>query len=100
MSRPTSDSVAVSLDASSVILSTLSNAAKLTPVPFLQNAADVALNIIQMVQDVKSNKDAFRQLADDACALVYIVLCSNDRARDDRAAVTPAYLQHTRELAE
>ncbi|GLB43798.1 hypothetical protein LshimejAT787_1403100 [Lyophyllum shimeji] len=92
--------IGIALDTSELILTTLANAARLTPVPYLQNAAGVALNIVNIIQGVQSNKSAFLRLANDACALVYIILCRDKEKVPGVAAVTPAYLDHARELAD
>ncbi|KAG6916692.1 hypothetical protein DXG01_005759 [Tephrocybe rancida] len=97
---PPRDLGALALDTSDVVLSTLADAAKLTPVPYLQEASGAALGIVKIIQGVRSNKDAFQRLASDACALVYIVLCSEGRGNEGMATVSPTYLQHARELAE
>ncbi|KAF8079400.1 hypothetical protein FPV67DRAFT_1444530 [Lyophyllum atratum] len=97
---PQPSKFAIALDSSELVLSTLADAARLTPVPYLQEAAGVALGIINMIQGVKSNKSSFHRLGNDACALVYIILCREDKAAVRVATVTPAYLDHARDLAE
>ncbi|KAF8059046.1 hypothetical protein FPV67DRAFT_1400673, partial [Lyophyllum atratum] len=47
----------------------------------------------------KSNKDAFKRLATDACALVSSILCRDSKIIDDLANIKPTYLNHARELA-
>ncbi|KAF8059475.1 hypothetical protein FPV67DRAFT_443378 [Lyophyllum atratum] len=97
---PQPSRLAIALDSSELVLSTLADAARLTPVPYLQEAAGVALGIINMIQGVKSNKSSFHRLGNDACALVYIILCREDKAAVGVVTVTPAYLDHARDLAE
>ncbi|KAG6807352.1 hypothetical protein H0H92_007888 [Tricholoma furcatifolium] len=85
----------VALDASNIILSTLSHAANMAPIPGLQSAAASALNIVEMIQNVRSNKSAFKQLAHEACALVYIIICTHGKA-----SVSPTYLTNANELSD
>ncbi|KAF5384442.1 hypothetical protein D9615_003409 [Tricholomella constricta] len=69
---------------SDAVLATLSKAANVAPVPYLQEAAALALLITEIAQalielhalekNVKNNKRAFRNLARDASSLVYILL--------------------------
>ncbi|KAG5735557.1 hypothetical protein E4T56_gene11081 [Termitomyces sp. T112] len=100
MSRPSPNTIGLTLDVSDLVLSTLSNAPKLTQVPFLQTAAGLALSIVQIAQNVRSNKSAFKRLVDDASALVYIIIRNDDKVSAGGANVTPAYLKHTKELLE
>ncbi|EDR07261.1 uncharacterized protein LACBIDRAFT_328103 [Laccaria bicolor S238N-H82] len=76
-----------SLEISNIVLTTLNNAASMAPVPYLQQAAGLALGILNIVQGAKDNRDAFHKLAADTCELVYVVLCMYEEATkkgDDR----------------
>ncbi|RDB24523.1 hypothetical protein Hypma_008331 [Hypsizygus marmoreus] len=64
----------IALHASEVILSTLQNAARLTPLPFLRDAATLAVGIITAAQGARGNKDALQRLGNDAGALVCAVI--------------------------
>ncbi|GLB43792.1 hypothetical protein LshimejAT787_1403040 [Lyophyllum shimeji] len=83
----------------SALVPTLANAARLTPVPYLQNAAALALGIVDEIRGAKSNKTSFQQLAHDACALVYIILCRDQKKVADIETVKSTYLSHTQGLA-
>ncbi|KAF8729441.1 hypothetical protein AX14_006097 [Amanita brunnescens Koide BX004] len=69
-----SDTVDVSLDVTSVVLTTLRDVSSIPPVPFLSDAAGIAVNIIGVVQKARSNKDGFKKLAGDSCELVYAII--------------------------
>lgn len=47
---PDSEAVDISLDTSSIVLTTLRDAAKFSPVPFLSAAAGIAVEIVGAVQ--------------------------------------------------
>src|SRR6266576_29770 len=91
------EAVDISLDVSSIVLSTLRDASKFSPVPFLSAAAGIAIDIVGTVQvsysslfsnwtlqcvsqKARRNKDGFKALADDSCELVYVII----RAYKDR----------------
>ncbi|KAL4258128.1 Fungal N-terminal domain-containing protein [Pleurotus pulmonarius] len=61
----------VAQDVAGIVLSTLEQAATFAPVPYLQQAAGLAIGLIDMVQSTSDNKAAFKSLATDACGLVY-----------------------------
>ncbi|KAG5729405.1 hypothetical protein E4T56_gene2363, partial [Termitomyces sp. T112] len=100
MPPSTSSPAAVFLDASELVVSTLLNVAQLTPVPYLQNAAGLALSLLDIIQSVKSNQDAFRQLGEDACQLLYFILRNDSRAAQTIATLPSAFLKDTKELYE
>ncbi|KAJ8690977.1 hypothetical protein PTI98_010594 [Pleurotus ostreatus] len=58
-------------DIAGIVLSTLEQAAAFAPVPYLQQAAGLAIGLVDMVQSTSDNKAAFTSLATDACGLVY-----------------------------
>ncbi|KAF8987254.1 hypothetical protein BDQ17DRAFT_1258778 [Cyathus striatus] len=62
------------LEISSLVLTTLQDAAQFAPVPYLQDAASLALSILNMVATTKGNRQAFRAVASDACELVCVVV--------------------------
>ncbi|KAG6824789.1 hypothetical protein H0H92_005823 [Tricholoma furcatifolium] len=86
------------LDTTSVIISALVNVAKISSLPYLQGAASFALNITECIQHVRSNKEAFKRLADDACALVYVLHCAHEQATTK--TLHPSFLQNTKELCQ
>ncbi|KAF9495893.1 hypothetical protein BDN71DRAFT_1446827 [Pleurotus eryngii] len=59
-------------DVAGIVISTLEQAALFAPVPYLQQAAGIAITLVDMVQTTSDNKSAFKALAADACGLVYI----------------------------
>ncbi|KAK2462588.1 hypothetical protein APHAL10511_005321 [Amanita phalloides] len=69
-----SDTVDVALDLSSIVLTTLKDVAQIPPVPFLSQAAGVAVDIIAVVQKARNNKGGFKGLAEDSCELVYAII--------------------------
>ncbi|TFK61868.1 hypothetical protein BDN72DRAFT_903720 [Pluteus cervinus] len=62
------------LQVSSLVVSTLKDAASYAPIPGLQQAAGIALTILDAAQAVKTNKQAYAQLAEDVCEILYIVI--------------------------
>ncbi|KAF8335226.1 hypothetical protein F5887DRAFT_618836 [Amanita rubescens] len=71
--RSASEVVNVLLGVSSIILMTLRDTSKISPVPYLSNAAGIALDIIMVVQNARQNRDGFKRLASDSCELVYVI---------------------------
>lgn len=99
MPKGPNNTVGLALDTTNVVLTTLKDAARLAPVPYLQEAANVAIGILDAIQGVRDNKDAFRRLADDACGLVYAaILCTN--ANSGTGMISRSLLDNLRELAE
>ncbi|KAG6867585.1 hypothetical protein C0993_000874 [Termitomyces sp. T159_Od127] len=99
--KPTaSTSAGIALDTCELVSSTLSKAAQLTPVPYLATAAGLALNLIDIVQNFKSNGDAFSQLGKDASEIVSFILTKDPRAKQDVATLPPEYLEHAKELSQ
>ncbi|TFK63794.1 hypothetical protein BDN72DRAFT_300557 [Pluteus cervinus] len=64
------------LQISSLVLSTIRDAASYAPVPGLQQAACVTLAIIDAAETIRTNKQAYAQLAEDVCQILYIVIRS------------------------
>jgi len=70
-------------DISSTVLATLTTASQFAPLPFLQEASFLALQILTTVRGAKDNKQAFKSLANDACELVSAIVCVyNDMEKD------------------
>ncbi|KAF4591305.1 hypothetical protein EYR40_009908 [Pleurotus pulmonarius] len=67
----TDGKLTVAQDIAGIVLSTLEQAAHFAPVPYLQEAAGLAVALFGMVQTTTDNKSAFKALANDACGLVY-----------------------------
>ncbi|KAF8327667.1 hypothetical protein F5887DRAFT_1190034 [Amanita rubescens] len=79
-----SEAVDTSLDVSSIMITTLRDVSKITPIPLLWAAAGIVVDIIDAVQKARRNKRGFKKLAEDSCELVYVViLAHNDDAPDD-----------------
>ncbi|EDR13306.1 uncharacterized protein LACBIDRAFT_322856 [Laccaria bicolor S238N-H82] len=72
-----------SLETSNVVLTTLNDLASMAPVPYLQQAAGLALGILNIVQGAKDNRDTFQKLAADTCELMYVVLCMSEEAFEE-----------------
>ncbi|KAF8071474.1 hypothetical protein FPV67DRAFT_1666967 [Lyophyllum atratum] len=85
-----SKAVGLVLDTSDVVLSVLKDAARVAPIPYLQQSSALALGI-----GMRNNKDAFLRLANDACELVYAILCT-----PTGESPTPVYLDNLRGLTE
>ncbi|KAF8956487.1 hypothetical protein BDZ97DRAFT_1851737 [Flammula alnicola] len=61
------------IETSAMVITTLRNVGTLSTVPFLSNAASIALQILTVVQELRGNQDGYMDLARDACGLVYTV---------------------------
>jgi len=68
-----SEMVDISLDVSSIVLSTPRDTSKIA-VPLLSTAAGIVINIIEVAQKARRNKNGLKALADDACELVYVII--------------------------
>ncbi|KAE9399179.1 hypothetical protein BT96DRAFT_1019654 [Gymnopus androsaceus JB14] len=64
--------------ATSLALSTLNDVATLAPVPYLSEAAGLALGIWNAVQTTRNAKSSLLSLGEDACTLVYTVWTTCD----------------------
>ncbi|KAF9463387.1 hypothetical protein BDZ94DRAFT_1259231 [Collybia nuda] len=70
----------LTLDVSLLVLTTLRNVARVTPVPYLMEAADLALGILSAVQSMKDCREGFKSLASDSCGLVYAIVGAHSEA--------------------
>ncbi|KAK7444324.1 hypothetical protein VKT23_015336 [Stygiomarasmius scandens] len=52
---------------------TLREVAKASPVPYLAQASSLALLLLDVVQNVRNNKDNLKRLSNEACHLVYTI---------------------------
>lgn len=78
---------------SQVVLIALRSAAALAPIPYLQQAAILALTILDSVQGARGNQSGFAGLAADACNVVYIVTTFMD-VKKKVGKDLPADLEH------
>ncbi|KAF9463388.1 hypothetical protein BDZ94DRAFT_1297949 [Collybia nuda] len=65
---------ATTLDVSSLVLTTLRVAARISHFPYLGEAAMLALEILTVVQDMKDCKEGIQRPARDVCGLVSAVI--------------------------
>lgn len=93
--KPRSKQVGLALDATNLVLATLRDTARLTPIPFLRDAAGLALGVLEVVQSARDNKDAYTRLATDACNLVYAALI---HAEKSSTAISNELQDNLREL--
>ncbi|KAF5309840.1 hypothetical protein D9619_010526 [Psilocybe cf. subviscida] len=70
------------LQGAAMILDLVQQASKLTSLPYLSDAAGLALNIVQIAQTAKENKEGFQQLADDSTQLAAVLYWSYQGARN------------------
>ncbi|KIL59397.1 hypothetical protein M378DRAFT_14833 [Amanita muscaria Koide BX008] len=68
------ETISTALDLSVFVLKTLQYVAHISPVPFLFNAATIALSIAE--EKTQSNKCGFKELAKDSCNIVYEIINS------------------------
>ncbi|KAF7321857.1 hypothetical protein MKEN_00707600 [Mycena kentingensis (nom. inval.)] len=86
------------LDAGRTALAALVGGATFTPVPFLQEAANCALGMVVTIQTAKSHKEAFKQLASDACELVWILAIMNEEFAKEGKPMSPMMNRCVRQL--
>ncbi|KAJ8690974.1 hypothetical protein PTI98_010591 [Pleurotus ostreatus] len=98
----TDGKLTVAQDIAGIVLATLQQAAELAPVPYLKEAAGLAVALFDMVQSTSDNKSAFKALANDACELVYTATSVwKDREEDNNGKTLPQDLMdHLKELLE
>ncbi|KAF5309845.1 hypothetical protein D9619_010523 [Psilocybe cf. subviscida] len=70
------------LQGGAMILDLVQQASKLTSLPYLSDAAGLALKLVQIAQAVKENKEGFQQLADTSTRLVAAFYRSYQGARN------------------
>ncbi|KAJ7503043.1 hypothetical protein B0H11DRAFT_2188145 [Mycena galericulata] len=70
-----SEVVNATFDISAIVFATLQAGSQLAPLPFLQQASCLALEILNTVRGARDNKEAFKSLARDACELVSAIVC-------------------------
>ncbi|KAF8888038.1 hypothetical protein BD779DRAFT_1525232 [Infundibulicybe gibba] len=107
--RPVEDSrtskyLDLSLESTKLVLTTLKDVAGFAPVPFLAQAANLALGVLDMAQLTKNNKDGFKNLARDCCGLVYAIVRTLEATSEASALKNnphdPALAEHVHELTE
>jgi len=102
-SRPEAKDTSVvdtTLQVSSFVLQVLQDGAKFAPVPFLQDAAGVALTILNAAQSARANREGFTRLAQDACGLVFAILCKSRDGQGNGTALSPELLNNLKELVD
>ncbi|TFK35759.1 hypothetical protein BDQ12DRAFT_668382 [Crucibulum laeve] len=89
-----------SIELTGILLTTLQDAARLSPVPGLSDAASLALGILKMVETAQGNSEAFKKLAKDACGLVYTVVCSVQEMQYKKETIDKSLFDNTDELVK
>ncbi|KAJ7072185.1 hypothetical protein C8F01DRAFT_233253 [Mycena amicta] len=82
-------SVNAAMDISATVLSTLTLASQLAPLPFLKEASLLALSILNTVRGAKDNKESFKALANDAAELVSAILSVYEDLHKDGLEISP-----------
>ncbi|KAL4258129.1 hypothetical protein AB1N83_009293 [Pleurotus pulmonarius] len=75
------------------VLATVEQATLLAHEPHLQEAATLAVALLDMIPRLRGNKSAFRSLATDACDLVYAVMNSYEKC-DKQGGAFPRGIVH------
>ncbi|KAL4258130.1 NACHT-NTPase and P-loop NTPases N-terminal domain-containing protein [Pleurotus pulmonarius] len=98
----TDGKLTVAQDIAGIVLSTLEQAARFAPVPYLQEAAGLAVALFEMVQTTTDNKSSFKALANDACGLVYTAtnVWKDREADNDGKAIPQDLMDHLKELLD
>ena len=115
------NAVGLGLDGANVVLTTLRDTARLTGVPYLRDAAGLAVGILEIIQvrellliafrfagvaelmfpsplqNMRDNKDAYRRLAEAACGLVYAIIKHTNKEKNTSAISTELH-KNLREL--
>ncbi|KAF8800779.1 hypothetical protein BYT27DRAFT_7262615 [Phlegmacium glaucopus] len=76
------DLIETSRHGSSLILAAVRDAATFAPFSELKQAASVALLVLQTIQAVKENKEAYKRLGNDSVDLVAAIWRSYEKAKD------------------
>ncbi|KAL0954497.1 hypothetical protein HGRIS_003463 [Hohenbuehelia grisea] len=84
------------VDVSSTVLKTLHTVSQFAPVPYLQEAASVALDFLNMVQQTKGNTEAYRGIAEHACNLVYSVVDIWNTEEKEGGSISEQFQTHMR----
>ncbi|KDR76462.1 hypothetical protein GALMADRAFT_139392 [Galerina marginata CBS 339.88] len=87
------------LEASRLVIETLQNIGSMVGIPYLNEAAGVALRILTIVQDFKSRRQEFTDLANDACGLVYTIVIECQGMIQNRQQVPEGIQVHIAALA-
>ncbi|KDR76465.1 hypothetical protein GALMADRAFT_139394 [Galerina marginata CBS 339.88] len=87
------------IEASRLVVETLQNIGSMVGIPYLNEAASVALRILTIVQDIKSRRQEFTDLANDACGLVYTVVIECQKMMQDGQQVPEGIQVHIVALA-
>ncbi|KAF9538967.1 hypothetical protein CPC08DRAFT_824593 [Agrocybe pediades] len=87
-----------SFNGGALLLSIVSDAAGLTPVPYLKQAAGLTLRIIEAVQLLKDNKAGFQRLADDATGLISTIFDRYKNSQDQASWPPPKIAEIIYEL--
>ncbi|KAF8806020.1 hypothetical protein BYT27DRAFT_7294516 [Phlegmacium glaucopus] len=66
---------------SALVLSVVKDAVNFAPVPELQRAALAALFVMQTIQEVNINKEAYERLGDDSVSLIAAIWCWYKKAK-------------------
>ncbi|KAF4605845.1 hypothetical protein EYR40_004635 [Pleurotus pulmonarius] len=87
-------------DIAGIVLSTLEQASRIAPVPYLQDAVGLAVALFDMVQRTSENKSAFQSLANDACGLVCAAMnvWKDREVENNGAAIHQDLMNHLKEL--
>ncbi|TFK68790.1 hypothetical protein BDN72DRAFT_897846 [Pluteus cervinus] len=81
----------VSLRVLAAVLVTMRTAADIIAIPFLAQAVDLALTLVQTVEKMKSNRSQFRSLAEETC--LFVCAIHSMRIEVTESVVTLAYLR-------
>jgi len=87
------------IEASRLVVETLQNIGSMAGLPYLNQAANIALRILAIVQDVRSRNQDFIDLAKDACGLVYTIVVECQAMMKDGQQVPERVQSHIVALA-
>ncbi|KAF4611547.1 hypothetical protein D9613_004497 [Agrocybe pediades] len=88
----------MSVNGGALLLGIVRDAAGFAPIPYLKQAAGVTLRIVEVVQQLKGNKAAFRRLAEDATGLIATIFDRYKNSQDLASWPPPEIAQIIYEL--
>jgi len=88
------------LEVTSSVVTALHSAAQLCPIPFLAQAAETVLAILQGVQGLRENKDTLTGLASHSCNLINSVVLVQQKYQRDGRELAPGMVSNLEDFVK